>query len=41
MDQMPIIPIFHFVLNYLQDEGLKEVALSPVGQVDFRWAEMQ
>lgn len=40
MDQMPIIPIFHFALNYLQCEGLKEVALSPLGQIDFRWAHM-
>ena len=38
MDQMPIIPIFHFALNYLQSEALEEVALSPLGQIDFRWA---
>lgn len=38
MDQMPIIPIFHFALNYLQREDLKEVALSSLGQIDFRWA---
>ena len=41
MDQMPIIPIFHFALNYLQCEGLEEVALSPLGQIDFRWAHME
>jgi oligopeptide transport system substrate-binding protein len=38
MEQMPIIPVFHFALNYLQQEGLKEVVLSPLGQIDFRWA---
>ncbi|HSX10345.1 MAG TPA: peptide ABC transporter substrate-binding protein [Chlamydiales bacterium] len=38
MEQMPIIPIFHFALNYLQGDGLAEVALSPLGQIDFRWA---
>jgi oligopeptide transport system substrate-binding protein len=38
MDQMPIIPIFHFALNYLQNESLEEVVLSPLGQIDFRWA---
>lgn len=39
MDQMPIIPIFHFALNYLQADGLEEVALSPLGKIDFRWAK--
>ncbi len=41
MEQMPIIPVFHFALNYLQSEGLKEVALSPLGQIDFRWAQFE
>jgi len=41
MDQMPIIPIFHFALNYLQREGIEEVALSPLGQIDFRWAQVK
>ena len=40
MEQMPIIPIFHYALNYLQREGLQDVALSPLGQIDFRWARM-
>lgn len=40
MEQMPIIPIFHFALNYLQKEGLEDVALSPLGQIDFRWAHI-
>jgi len=40
MDQMPIIPIFHYALNYLQSKRLEEVALSPLGQVDFRWAHL-
>lgn len=38
MDQMPLIPLFHFALNYLQKEGISGVALSPMGQLDFRWA---
>jgi oligopeptide transport system substrate-binding protein len=41
MDQMPIIPVFHYTLNYLKKEGLKEVVLSPIGQIDFRWAQSQ
>ncbi len=40
IDQMPIIPIFHFAMNYLQKEGLEDIALSPIGQVDFRWAHL-
>ena len=38
IDEMPIIPLYHFVLNYLKNNELNEVALSPLGQVDFRWA---
>ncbi|MDE3045286.1 MAG: peptide ABC transporter substrate-binding protein [Verrucomicrobiota bacterium] len=41
MDQMPIIPIFHFALNYLQREGIEGIALSPLGQIDFRWVHKQ
>lgn len=40
MEQMPIIPVFHFALVYLKRNGLEEVALSPIGQVDFRWAHL-
>jgi len=40
MDQMPIIPIFHFAMNYLQTDHLEEVALSPIGQIDFRWSTL-
>ncbi len=40
MEQMPVIPLFHFSLNYLQRSDLEEVALSPLGQVDFRWAHL-
>lgn len=41
MDQMPIIPVFHFALNYLQRNDLKDVALSPLGKIDFRWAHFE
>lgn len=41
MEQMPIIPMYHFALNYLQQEGLEGVALSPTGQIDFRWASLR
>lgn len=38
MEQMPIIPVFHFALNYLKHPDLEEVVLSPLGKIDFRWA---
>jgi oligopeptide transport system substrate-binding protein len=37
MEQMPIIPVYHLAMNFLQGEGLEQVALSPLGQIDFRW----
>ena len=40
MEQMPIIPIFHFALNFMKRDGLEEVALSPLGKIDFRWAHL-
>lgn len=41
MEQMPIIPIYHYTLNFLCKEGLEGVVLSPLGQVDFRWAHFE
>lgn len=38
MEQMPIIPVFHFALNYLKRPDLEGVVLSPLGKIDFRWA---
>jgi len=38
MEDMPIIPVFHFVLNYAKNPRLAGVALSPIGQLDLRWA---
>ena len=38
MDEMPVIPIYHDALNYLEKEDLQDVALSPIGQIDFRWS---
>jgi oligopeptide transport system substrate-binding protein len=41
MEQMPIIPIFHFAMNYLANDTVKDVMVSPVGQIDFRWAHKE
>ncbi len=38
IDAMPIIPIFHYTMMYVQDEHLKNVILSPMGYIDFRFA---
>ncbi len=38
MEEMPIIPVFHFVLNYIKNPNFSGVALSPMGQLDLRWA---
>lgn len=39
MDQMPIIPIYHMAMNFLQCKEIDQVALSPLGQMDLRWAK--
>ncbi len=41
IDQMPVIPIYHFALNYLQRPGLEDISLSPIGQIDFRWCKIE
>jgi len=41
MAEMPVIPIFHYVMNYLEKEGVEDVALSPIGGLDFRWAKIR
>ena len=38
MEEMPIIPVFHFALNYIKKPELSGVVLSPMGQLDLRWA---
>ncbi len=41
MDQMPIIPIVHYSLNYLKRGDLRDVVLSSLGKIDFRWAHLE
>lgn len=38
MDEMPVIPIFYYTMVYLSQPSLKGVVLSPLGQIDFKWA---
>lgn len=41
IDQMPVIPIFHYALNYLQRPGVEDITLSPMGRIDFRWCRLE
>lgn len=41
MEEMPLIPIYHFALNYLKKPELEGVVLSPLGQLDLRWAHRE
>ena len=38
---MPVIPIFHFTLLYIRDQGLKDVVLTTMGNIDFKWAHLE
>lgn len=41
MEEMPIIPIYHFALNYIKRETLTGVYLSPLGHLDLRAASFR
>lgn len=38
MNAMPIIPLFHYTLLYVSNDDVKDVAVSSLGHVDFKWA---
>ncbi len=38
IDEMPIIPIFYYTMLYVNQPYLKDVVLTPMGQIDFKWA---
>jgi oligopeptide transport system substrate-binding protein len=41
MDAMPIIPIFHYTMLYVQNDNVKDVVLSGLGTMDFKWARIE
>ncbi len=41
MDEMPIIPLFHYTMLYQKDPKLEGVFLSSLGHLDFKWATLQ
>jgi len=38
LDAMPIIPIFHYNMLYVKNERVKNIYVSRMGGIDFRWA---
>ena len=41
IEEMPIIPVFHYTMQYVNQPSLKNVVLSSMGQVDFKWASLE
>jgi oligopeptide transport system substrate-binding protein len=38
MEELPIIPLYHLNYLYLKDKNLCDVIISPLGNIDFKWA---
>ncbi|MBI3236299.1 MAG: peptide ABC transporter substrate-binding protein [Chlamydiales bacterium] len=38
IEEMPIIPLFHYTMLYSHCPEIKNVVLSDLGQIDFRWS---
>jgi oligopeptide transport system substrate-binding protein len=38
MQEMPIIPLYHMSMVYAKNDHLKEIVMSPIGNLDFKWA---
>jgi len=41
MNDMPIIPLFHFTFNYLKKDGLKNANVSPLGYIELKDAYIE
>jgi oligopeptide transport system substrate-binding protein len=41
MEEMPVIPIFYYTMLYVNQPQLKDVVLSSLGQIDFKWASLE
>ncbi len=41
IDEMPIMPIFYYTLLYMQENRLKDVVLTSLGNLDFKWAYLE
>jgi len=40
MSEMPVIPLYHYTMLYIQDDNLKDVVLTTMGGIDFKWAHV-
>lgn len=38
MDEMPVIPIYFYTYNWVQNENLKNVSVTGLGDIQFKWA---
>lgn len=38
MEDMPIIPVFYYTMLYMRNEHVKDVVLTSLGNIDFKWA---
>ncbi|MEM8728193.1 MAG: peptide ABC transporter substrate-binding protein [Chlamydiota bacterium] len=40
INDMPVIPLFHATMLYVRDNELKDVVLTTMGSIDFKWAHI-
>ncbi len=40
MQEMPVIPIFYYTMLYMQQPELQGVLVTPMGQLDLKWAHL-
>ncbi|MGZ0050556.1 peptide ABC transporter substrate-binding protein [Brevibacillus gelatini] len=38
MEEMPVIPLYYYANNWVQDEKLKGIVIDELGYIDFKWA---
>ncbi|HSX03214.1 MAG TPA: peptide ABC transporter substrate-binding protein [Rhabdochlamydiaceae bacterium] len=41
MEEMPIMPIFYYTMLYVHENSLKDVVLTSLGNLDFKWAYLE
>ena len=41
ISELPVIPLYHYSLLHVQDDKLKDVVLTTMGNIDFKWAHVE
>ena len=41
MEEMPVIPIFHYTMLHANSDRLHDVVLTNSGHIDFKWAYVE